>query len=91
MEMPGAAEFTSLDTVAECYDECSDKLCAALWDRVSDDGHEAFTEAAAHGFNLTKEGSDPNNVSAHWETFSEAEQAELIALLGDPPHHQGGE
>ena len=83
MKMPVAATFTTLDTVAECYDDCSPELCTALWARVSDDGHEAFTEAAAHGFNLTKEGSDPNSVAAHWDTFTDAEKAELIALLGD--------
>lgn len=79
--MPEAAEFVDLDTVAECYDGVGVEMARALWERVTDEAHEVSAEAAQHGFDLQKEGSSGNSVAANWETFNDAEKAELVAIF----------
>jgi len=79
--MPEAAKFVDLDVVAECYDGVGVEMSRALWARVTDEAHEVSAEAAQHGFDLQKEGSSDNSVAANWETFNDAEKAELVAIF----------
>ncbi len=71
------ADWTSADTIAECYDGVSDELCRRLW--ASMEAHPCLLDSfECDDYVHWRE----RNAIAHvWDFFTEEEQKEINKIL----------